>query len=31
MEYVEQNPLRAGLIKEGAEWPYRGSLFDLMW
>jgi hypothetical protein len=29
--YVEQNPLRAGLIKEDEEWPYSGSLFDLVW
>ena len=29
--YVEQNALRAGLVKEGEEWPYRGSIFDLMW
>ncbi len=29
--YVEQNALRAGLIKEGEEWLHRGSIFDLMW
>ena len=29
--YVEQNAVRAGLIKEGEEWPCRGSIFDLMW
>jgi putative transposase len=29
--YVEQNALRARLIKEGEEWPYCGSIFDLMW
>ena len=29
--YVEKNALRAGLIKEGEQWPYRGSIFDLMW
>src|SRR5262249_533149 len=29
--YVEQNALGAGLAKEGEEWPYRGSIFDLMW
>ena len=28
--YVDQNALPAGLIKEGEEWPYRGSIFDLM-
>ena len=27
----EQNALRAGLIKEGEEWLYRGSIFDLIW
>ena len=25
------NVSRAGLIKEGEEWQYRGSIFDLMW
>ena len=29
--FVEQNALRVGLIKEDEEWPYRGSIFDLMW
>ena len=29
--YVEQNAVRAGLIKEGEEWLYRGSIFDLIW
>jgi hypothetical protein len=29
--YVAQNASRAGLIKEGEEWQYRGSIFDLMW
>jgi putative transposase len=29
--YVEQNALRAGLIREGEQWPCRGSIFDLMW
>ena len=29
--YVEQNAQRAGLINQGEEWPYRGSIFDLMW
>ena len=29
--YVEQNALRAGLIKEGEEWLYCGSIFDLIW
>jgi REP element-mobilizing transposase RayT len=29
--YVRHNALRAGLVKEGEEWPYRGSIFDLMW
>jgi len=27
--YVEQNASWVGLIKEGAEWQYRGSIFDL--
>src|SRR5690242_149956 len=28
MNYGEQNAVRAGLIKEGKEWPYCGSIFD---
>ena len=29
--YVKQNALRAGLIKEDEEWLYSGSILDLMW
>ena len=29
--YVEQNAVRAGLVKEDDEWAYRGTIHDLMW
>jgi len=28
--YVEQNAVRAGLVTSVDEWPYRGSIHDLM-
>jgi putative transposase len=30
-DYVEQNAVRAGLVKNENEWPYRGTIHDLMW
>lgn len=27
-EYVRQNPVRAGLVKESDDWPYQGFLHD---
>jgi putative transposase len=30
-EYVEQNAVRAGLAKHEDEWPYRGTIYHLMW
>jgi putative transposase len=29
--YVRQNPLRQGLIKDAADWPYQGMLNTLPW
>ena len=29
--YVAQNASRAGLVKEGEEWQYRGSICGLLW
>jgi REP element-mobilizing transposase RayT len=29
-EYVEQNPVRAGLVVRFEDWPYRGIIHDLM-
>jgi len=29
--YVEQNAVRAGLVKEASEWVFRGTINDLMW
>jgi hypothetical protein len=29
--YVQENPLRKGLVKEMNDWPYKGRVFDLMW
>lgn len=28
-DYVRENPVRAGLVKDAAEWPYQGEPFDL--
>lgn len=30
-EYVRQNPVRAGLVTDPSEWPYRGRIHDLAW
>jgi REP element-mobilizing transposase RayT len=27
--YVRDNPVRAGLVKEWRDWPYLGEIFDL--
>ena len=29
-QYVEQNPVRAGLVGRVEDWPYRGNVNDLM-
>jgi REP-associated tyrosine transposase len=29
-DYVEQNPVRAGLVQRIEDWPYRGVIHDLM-
>ena len=29
-DYVEQNPVRAGLVEHFEDWPYRGIIHDLM-
>ena len=29
--YVEQNPVRAGLVKDFKEWEYKGEMHLLMW
>jgi len=28
-EYVEQNPVRAGLVSSAEEWPYQGEVVKL--
>jgi putative transposase len=28
-EYVRENPVRAGLVKDWREWPFLGEIFDL--
>ena len=28
-EYVRENPVRAGLVKQWDEWPFVGEIFDL--
>ena len=27
--YVEQNPVRAGLVQNGEDWPYQGEIHHL--
>jgi len=29
--YVQENPLRKGLVKRMEDWPFKGRVFDLMW
>ena len=29
--YVQQNPVRAGLVKDASDWPYAGELYSLQW
>jgi putative transposase len=29
--YVQENPLRKGLVQRMEEWPFKGRVFDLMW
>ena len=30
-DYMGENPVRAGLVKSGDEWPYSGELNELRW
>jgi len=30
-EYVRQNPVRAGLVEDVNDWPYQGTVHDLVW
>jgi putative transposase len=30
-DYVEANPVRAGLVERAKDWPFRGTIHDLMW
>ena len=29
--YVQENPIRKGLVKQVKEWPFKGRIFDLVW
>jgi len=29
--YVQENPLRRGLVRRMEDWPYKGRVFDLVW
>jgi hypothetical protein len=29
--YVQENPVRAGLVKEIGQWPYQGTIHELRW
>ena len=31
LEYVRQNPVRAGLVARPEDWPYQGTIHDLVW
>jgi putative transposase len=29
--YVQENPIRKGLVKRIDDWPFKGKIFDLVW
>jgi putative transposase len=29
--YVQENPIRKGLVKRIEDWPFKGKVFDLVW
>jgi putative transposase len=29
--YIQENPLRKGLVNRIEDWPFKGKVFDLMW
>jgi len=29
--YVVENPVRKGLVKQSADWPFQGVIFDWRW
>jgi putative transposase len=29
--YVQENPVRRGLVKRMEDWPFKGRVFDLIW
>jgi hypothetical protein len=29
--YVQENPIRKGLVKRIEDWPFKGKVFDLAW
>jgi putative transposase len=29
--YVQENPVRKGLVKRIEDWPFKGRVFDLIW
>ncbi len=29
--YVQENPLRKGLVQRIEDWPFKGRIFDLVW
>lgn len=30
-EYVRENPVRAGLVKQPDDWPYQGRVHEITW
>jgi len=29
--YIQENPMRKGLVKQTENWPFKGRIFDLVW
>ncbi len=29
--YIQENPLRRGLVKRMEDWPFKGKVFDVHW
>jgi len=29
--YVQENPVRKGLVRKMEEWPFKGKVYDLVW
>ena len=29
--YVQENPVRKGLVRKMEDWPFKGKVYDLVW